>query len=941
MKHSGFLIFLMLLTGAQLRADEIKMLYDFERPQLDSVFQAKTAYIKISMPNAPNGGRPGQPALPASGTFILLPPNSKVENITINGLGKTYLGANYLIEPVAEQFPLSSKPMSNVGTDPDPEIYNRNQVFPENRYEFISVQRFRGYQMLVLKLLPVEYNPVSGKVYYYDRLEITVNTVPDAGPSSMFRGRDRDLQVVSARVHNPKQLDFYTNQNKRLSSNYDLLIITTPELADAFLPLKQYHDTTGIATEIHTTDYIGSNDPDAVRSYIRERYIEDGIEYVLIGGDDDLIPAKDLYVKAYNSIIIADMPGDIYFACLDGTYNYDGDLYWGELGDGPDGGEIDLMADVYVGRAPASNFIEASRIVNKTIAFLSSNETCLEKVVLAGQAVGFGGVADYAGNSLDELIEGSDNHNYLTTGIPSDLYSIETLYDRDWPNHNWPDNEIISRINDGLHIINHYGHSYITNAMKLDLNQIQNELTNDDYFMVYSQGCLAGHFDGAECWAEEITVKTDHGAFAAIMNARYGYGGLGTTDGSSQRYNRGFWNAVFYPGEGWSELGRAHHRAKENNLYRINEGSMRWCYYELTLFGDPSIVLKRVRNIAFDFPSGVPEILEPGQDNVFRMEIRGVGDGMPVPGSGKIHYSLDGDEWQEGIIVEIEPDAYDAYLPALDCGSNVQFYLSAEELTDGRIYHPNPLYSFHATAAFRRQVIFEDDFETDKGWTNTGGLWARGTPSGQGGNYAAGPDPASGHSGDMVYGYNLNGNYEDNLSAKHLISPAINCSGIYHTHLTFWKWLGLETAPYDNAIISVSSDGENWATIWESTSEFYDVDWNFISINISAQADNQPEIYVRWTMGPTDESFTYCGWNIDDILIVGYDCPDFLCGDANSDQTINVGDAVFLISYVFSGGPAPNPLEAGDANCDGQVNVGDAVYLIAYVFSGGAEPCCP
>jgi hypothetical protein len=65
------------------------------------------------------------------------------------------------------------------------------------------------------------------------------------------------------------------------------------------------------------------------------------------------------------------------------------------------------------------------------------------------------------------------------------------------------------------------------------------------------------------------------------------------------------------------------------------------------------------------------------------------------------------------------------------------------------------------------------------------------------------------------------------------------------------------------------------------------------------------------------------------------------CGDANGDDDVNVGDAVYLIAYVFTGGAAPDPLEAGDANCDGEVNVGDAVYLIAYVFSGGPEPCCP
>jgi hypothetical protein len=69
----------------------------------------------------------------------------------------------------------------------------------------------------------------------------------------------------------------------------------------------------------------------------------------------------------------------------------------------------------------------------------------------------------------------------------------------------------------------------------------------------------------------------------------------------------------------------------------------------------------------------------------------------------------------------------------------------------------------------------------------------------------------------------------------------------------------------------------------------------------------------------------------------------YLCGDANGDEQANVGDAVFLINYVFKSGAAPDPLEAGNANCDSDVNVGDAVYLINYVFKSGAEPCeaCP
>jgi PKD repeat protein len=68
-----------------------------------------------------------------------------------------------------------------------------------------------------------------------------------------------------------------------------------------------------------------------------------------------------------------------------------------------------------------------------------------------------------------------------------------------------------------------------------------------------------------------------------------------------------------------------------------------------------------------------------------------------------------------------------------------------------------------------------------------------------------------------------------------------------------------------------------------------------------------------------------------------------LCGDADGNAIVNISDAVFLISYIFGGGQAPNPQEAGDADCNEIVNISDAVYLISYIFGGGPAPCegCP
>lgn len=68
--------------------------------------------------------------------------------------------------------------------------------------------------------------------------------------------------------------------------------------------------------------------------------------------------------------------------------------------------------------------------------------------------------------------------------------------------------------------------------------------------------------------------------------------------------------------------------------------------------------------------------------------------------------------------------------------------------------------------------------------------------------------------------------------------------------------------------------------------------------------------------------------------------PAYVCGDANYDFTIDIGDAVYLISYIFNNGDSPPHPDCGDANCDGDTNLGDAVYLVNYIFNGGDAPCC-
>jgi hypothetical protein len=109
--------------------------------------------------------------------------------------------------------------------------------------------------------------------------------------------------------------------------------------------------------------------------------------------------------------------------------------------------------------------------------------------------------------------------------------------------------------------------------------------------------------------------------------------------------------------------------------------------------------------------------------------------------------------------------------------------------------------------------------------------------------------------------------------------------------------------------------------------------------------DDDGSVYLTgWTNSadfPTQNAFDNTfGESGFDAYVTKFDIQlDYLCGDADGNSIVNISDVVYLISYIFGGGPAPDPLLSGDADCNEIVNISDAVYLIAYIFGGGPEPC--
>lgn len=941
------IMFFLLIIGIMhmaARSETITVKYAFEYPEMSAVMIGDKIYDQVSISGLTNSGQAGEPNLPVKDAHILVPFGSEVVDIQAVASRRIKIDGNFFVEPTQKAYPISIDPLTINPEESKENIYKSIYPYPSNRIERVAVQTFRGYRILVLNLYPVEYIPSRRELFYYPEITINIQTQESDNKSNLYRGLDIDSEEIKARIDNAGALLSYGNTQHKATKSYELLIITTSILQEYFLPLKDYHDTTGILTDLLTIEQIGANDPDIIRDYIKDRYLNDGIEYVLIGGDDDVISAKDLYVEAWS--YVENIPADLYFGCLDGTFNYDGDSRWGEPTDGEGGGDVDLMAEVFVGRAPVGTPAEAYTFAEKTIRYLNSNHAYLSKSLLVGEELGHPGIQQYGAYLLAKLIDSSSSNGYRTIGIPSNLYSIDSLYDRDWPGHYWPASEIIARINAEQHFINHMGHSNATFNMKLTPADI-GLLNNDNLALIYSQGCFAGSFDSAnDCMAEQFTVKTSSGAFAALMNARYGwkefFKHVNTTDGPNQRFQREFWDAIFNPEEDMPELGRANQDSKEDNLYRINEGAMRWVYYQMNLFGDPTVRFKRFTSLAFEFPSGLPLIGAANQQTVFEMTVTGIYGGTPVAASGQLHYSINGEEFQTTSLTELSLNNYEVILPAIGCDDAIELYFSAEEAQRGRIYYPRPDSPFVFAVIDSVVTIFSDDFESANNWTVTGGQWNRGLPTGGGGEYGR-PDPTEGFNGPNVYGYNLNGDYDNSISAVHLISPSIDCSNFENVILNFRRWLNVEETPYDYATVSVSNDNLNWSTVWQNVGFIMDSAWIEVELDMTEFAANQDSVYLRWTMGPTNTAWRYSGWNIDDVEVVSVICNEetFMCGDANGDETVNILDITYMISYLYKDGSPPDPLEAADVNNSGDVNILDITYLIANLYKGGPEPNCP
>ncbi|MBN1295804.1 succinylglutamate desuccinylase/aspartoacylase family protein [bacterium] len=236
-------------------------------------------------------------------------------------------------------------------------------------------------------------------------------------------------------------------------------------------------------------------------------------------------------------------------------------------------------------------------------------------------------------------------------------------------------------------------------------------------------------------------------------------------------------------------------------------------------------------------------------------------------------------------------------------------------------------------------MMLEATMDTDPGWTYQG-QWAWGVPQGNSG------DPSSGYTGDHVVGYNLAGSYTNSLPATYCTTTAFDCSDAAQVYFSFYKWLGVESSSWDHASIDVSNNGgSSWTTIWTHTGgSTAPSTWTYEEYDLSSQLAGNSNCMIRWSMGPTDTSVVYCGWNIDDVEVkYTAECVQECInnGDVNFDGVATAGDAQMAFQIALGSiSPTPEQFCAADCNADEAVTAGDAqsIFLLALGSGACADP---
>jgi hypothetical protein len=355
----------------------------------------------------------------------------------------------------------------------------------------------------------------------------------------------------------------------------EYMVVTSDRLASEFQLLASWHTAHGIPAEVRTVEWITANypgvdDAESVRLFLLDAYSSFGTILILLGGDAEVVPVR--YVRS-NYHTPTDILCDYYFMCLEGTWNADGDQHFGEVEDA-----VDLLPDVFVGRAPVSTPSEAQAFVERTIAFATSPSG-----------------PDYPASALflaERLgaTHGATIAESTRTFIPPS-FALQRLYTEAG---NWPGaieltrQAAISELNAGYGLVLHVGNgdesSWGLGDAPLSIADVQTLNNEPRFSVIYAFSGWTAAFDTDDAIGEHwVTSPGGAAAYVGCTNQAW----LPPSEVLINEWVR----LLFTPGG--MRIGPVSAFARSLLIDQAQtEGPARWMIFTLALLGDPSLRLR-------------------------------------------------------------------------------------------------------------------------------------------------------------------------------------------------------------------------------------------------------------------------------------------------------------------------------------------------------------